>query len=523
MNITVCYDTQWLYPDSSPTSASCELHLARGGHGGVQLLGDDIRANSVVSTSVTWSNSTAPECDIFQLLSVGVDENTSDTTMTTTEYNKCREFVTRQAPFRVYDALRPIDNTPLREARLALYCKISVPSQLAQGRYTAKITISIGGESNDIMLCCVVHKAIVPQLCDSRLSMLNFCCFENIAIQHSLEMCSEAYWQMYRKYIVKLLDLRSTHIMLPAGKPLYNSEGTLTGFDFTFAEAVGKIALECGAPRLCGANIAHWHNWDEQDYYVFWDDKLSTLTVDGYVQLKMYFSAWAQVITRNNWSELMCQSLADEPQTHNDTTYRALAAICRKFLPIAPIIEAVETVNLGGGIDIWVPKQDTFEKNRNAYEKLKSSGEEMWFYTCAFPAGKILNRSMDLPLLGCRDVLWMGFGYGLSGFLHWGLNFYIGEDIWNKACCPHKGELLPAGDAHIVYPDKNQVLSSMRLEQQRNGAEDYELLCQLSQHNHQRALQLQARVCTSFREYITSGKEFAAIHTQLLTELDKLL
>ena len=57
----------------------------------------------------------------------------------------------------------------------------------------------------------------------------------------------------------------------------------------------------------------------------------------------------------------MAQALADEPQTYNDKTYRILAGMCRKFLPGVPIIDAVETTNLGGGIDIWVPKQDTYE------------------------------------------------------------------------------------------------------------------------------------------------------------------
>ena len=73
-------------------------------------------------------------------------------------------------------------------------------------------------------------------------------------------------------------------------------------------------------------------------------------------------------------------------------------------------------------------------------------------------------------------MLWMGALYRLSGFLHWGFNYYIGDDIWHSACCPHKGALLPAGDAHIVYPGKDgRPWRSMRFEAQRAGAEDYEL------------------------------------------------
>ena len=59
--------------------------------------------------------------------------------------------------------------------------------------------------------------------------------------------------------------------------------------------------------------------------------------------------------------------------------------------------DAVETTNLGGGIDIWVPKQDTYEKWRDSYELLKEAGEEMWFYTCAFPAGRMLLQGPSGP------------------------------------------------------------------------------------------------------------------------------
>ena len=41
-------------------------------------------------------------------------------------------------------------------------------------------------------------------------------------------------------------------------------------------------------------------------------------------------------------------------------------------------------------------------------------------------------------------------------------HYYIGDDIWHSACCPHKGALLPAGDAHIVYPGPEGPWRSMR-------------------------------------------------------------
>ena len=81
----------------------------------------------------------------------------------------------------------------------------------------------------------------------------------------------------------------------------------------------------------------------------------------------------------------MSQALADEPQTHNDATYRILAGIFRKFMPGIPIIDAVETTNLGGGIDIWVPKQDTHPIHaRGRYARRKENG-------------RLLDGQSDLP------------------------------------------------------------------------------------------------------------------------------
>ena len=179
-------------------------------------------------------------------------------------------------------------------------------------------------------------------------------------------------------------------------------------------------------------------------------------------------------------------------------------------------------MNLGGGIDIWVPKQDTYEKWRPDYQALQDAGETMWFYTCAFPAGPAMNRSMDLPLSVSRLVLWMGALYRLSGFLHWGFNYYIGDDIWNSACCPHKGALLPAGDAHIVYPGPDGPWRSMRFEAQRAGAEDYELLLQAIQAAPERTDALIRSVCSDFRTYTHQGQAVLNARKRLLALLEEV-
>lgn len=519
MRLSVFSDTDWLYPDSSHSSQTdMDLETVCGGHSGVQILGDILESDAMIDFQ--WNNSCGPNVQLFQLLPVGVNENTSPTLMTTTDYESCRAFVTRKAPFDVYDALRPFEDTIPAGGRFAIYLCVEIPEQFSSGKYEGILSIKTAETTSQIPLTCRVHDLHIPKLSDARLSMLNFFDYDGLATQHQVKKNSTKYWELFRQYVRAQILMRCTHILLPAGEAIIQN-GVVTGFDFSAAERAGQIAREEGAVKLCGGHIAHWHEWNDSEYYPNWDQTLGITTPQGYLQMRLYFLQWAEVIHRNHWEDCMTQALADEPQTHNDRTYRILAGMCRKFLPNIPIIDAVETTNLGGGIDIWVPKQDTYEKWRDEYEVLKAAGEEMWFYTCAFPAGPAMNRSMDLPLTVSRVVLWMGAYYRLSGFLHWGFNYYIGDDIWHSACCPHKGALLPAGDAHIVYPGPDGPWRSMRFEAQRAGAEDYELLVQALEIAPEQTEEIIRSVCTDFRSYTHNGSDVISAKLKLIRLLEE--
>lgn len=520
MKYSVFSDTDWLFPDS-PHSAEKEINLLLpcGGHAGAQILGEIPAA--ALHMEFKWHQATDLKVSLFRLIPIGVNENTDSTLMTTTDYERCKSFVTRKAPFYVYDALCPIEEASA-DGRLALYLCVDAGCNASPGRYTGELCISEGIAKTTIPFSCRISPIQVPPLSSCRLGMLNFFDYDGLSRQHQAEKDSAEYWELFSGYVQAQIEMRCTHILLPPGEAVFEN-GILKDFDFSMAEKAGQIARKEGARWLCGGHIAHWHAWDEQEYYSNWNQTLGLSTVDGYLELRLYLTKWEDIIKRNHWQECMMQALADEPQTHNDTTYRILAGIFRKLLPGIPIIDAVETTNLGGGIDIWVPKQDTYEKWRDEYEKLKAAGETMWFYTCAFPAGPIMNRSMDLPLTASRALFWMAALYQLSGFLHWGFNYYIGSDIWHSACCPHKGALLPAGDAHIVYPGSHGPWRSMRFEAQRAGAEDYELLIQAIESSPDETCRIIQSVCTDFRNYTREGAVLEKARERLFELLESKL
>ena len=115
-----------------------------------------------------------------------------------------------------------------------------------------------------------------------------------------------------------------------------------------------------------------------------------------------------------------------------------------------------------------------------------------------------------------------GARYQLSGFLHWGFNYYIGNDIWNRACCPHKGALLPAGDAHIVYPSPHGPWISMRYEAQRAGAEEYNLFRLLEEVHAGREEEIISPACMDFRNYTSDPAVIMKARHRLFEELECL-
>ena len=78
--------------------------------------------------------------------------------------------------------------------------------------------------------------------------------------------------------------------------------------------------------------------------------------------------------------------------------------------------------------------------------------------------------------------------------------------------------LLPAGDNAIVYtwPEKNTVLSSMRLEAMREGIEDYELLAALSKRDPEKAQQLAKEAIPHFTDYVREVGTFRKLQARLL-------
>jgi len=116
---------------------------------------------------------------------------------------------------------------------------------------------------------------------------------------------------------------------------------------------------------------------------------------------------------------------------------------------------------------------------------------------------------------------WINFRYGVTGYLHWGYNYWGKHDPYRELAIPWDGGLqyLPAGDAWIVYPGKEGPLDSIRFEAMRDGINDYELLSRFAEKDRDAAATLAARHVLDFDKYQTDVAAFRATRRELLEKL----
>ena len=181
MNCSVFSEYEWLYPDSPPSAVrEIQLEGARGAYVGCQLLGGEIGQGEALSCSVRWTGEALPQPVLFQMIDVGVPKNSDPVAFTTLDYASCADYVTRQAPFRVYDALRPLSDGPTRPGRLALYLRFRLPAGQKPGTYTGMLTLTAGAQIDELPVSVTLHAATIPSPGEGRLGLINCFHFQNI-------------------------------------------------------------------------------------------------------------------------------------------------------------------------------------------------------------------------------------------------------------------------------------------------------------------------------------------------------
>lgn len=504
MNYQIFSENEWIYPDSEITQeGKAELFCARGADVCFQVLTDKV-LHGGEELKAEWDDLVC-KAVVYQMLPTCVNENSDAKLGTTLDYDSVKDFVTRQAPFYVYDITYLPEDGKLRAGRAAFYIRLNVGVDAPVGTHCGHLTLKIDGETLNLPVSLKIYKTQVPELSQQQLRMVNWIYYDKVANNHNVALQSEKYFEILERYLDNELDMRNDVLMIPSGVPVRDEQGIVVDFDFTHAEQVGNLALKKGFRTIMGGFIARWKEWDDDEIYLLWDREVGVTSIEGYRQQKLYFQRAQECVERNSWGPNYMQCMVDEPQIPNSLAYRTMGTICRKMMPGVVINDPTETQYIAGALDIWVVKQAFYEKYLEEHQQLQALGEEMWVYTCGFPAGKTMNRVLDLPLTASRLPLWMCIKYHFKGFLHWGYHVHTPKFEEDTILPSRLCRGLPPGNGFVVYPGNGKPEYGVRGHLQRAGAYDFELLKMVEQKNPAAALALVEKVCRTFDDYTFSG------------------
>jgi len=241
-----------------------------------------------------------------------------------------------------------------------------------------------------------------------------------------------------------------------------------------------------------------------------------------------FLAALGAHLKEKGWDTRYFQHVLDEAHGNEPPYYARFAALIHQQMPGIPTIDAIDAENLPEELqrncDIWVPQLGRFDDQMAMLKQRIGNDHPVWFYTCLYPQKRYLNRLMDLPLLKVRLLQWLDFRYGFTGFLHWGGNYWTPKPLLDtQLVIDDNTELLPSGDAFVVYPDREHltVRSSIRFEAMRETIEDYEMLRALASRDRDKADRICASAVSSFTDYVRDPAAFRRIERRLLEALSR--
>lgn len=502
---------EWLYPDS-------RVETAR------PLAETDVPANGVAEANVLLNGLKAGEpvrfsCDVpggewFLCHDVPVEKNTGPNGSVET-VAVTNAFVTRDAPFRVYDALEPLtgDAVPVKGSTAALRFRLRKFAAMGANRVT--LTVSQGAFRAELPFAVNVHAVTVPSVGKTSFKYTNWMNYNAMATNHGLEPWSEAHWKMIERYVALAVYGRQNMVQVRVFHDGWRIDEEKTARFVAMLDKLGVAWLE--GPHLCRFSGGNWH---DKSFSPHGCTNLSTSAV-GAAHLGKMATLLAALVEKRGWKDRWYQHVADEPADHNVKEYRMTCSIVRKYMPGFRLFDAVETPDMAGALDAYCPKNYAYETRQAEFDALRTrNGDELWCYTCCYPGGKWMNRLLDNEVL--RPVLlpWGCLLFGLDGYLHWGYNQFdrtndplrvgIAEDA-------HIDVRLPPGDRNIVYAGPDGPWPSVRLEAMRQGFEDLELLKLLVRRNKAAADALVKSIVRGFGDYTLDPAAYRVARRALLT------
>lgn len=335
---------------------------------------------------------------------------------------------------------------------------------------------------------------------------------------------SDAWWELMANYAramktlrVNSLNLVVIDFLVDAGSRRVSE--TEWQLDFTLLDRFIELFLEHGSFRyltlaamIAAVNGDTVNAIDENGRHT----RYKTTEPCAKYWLEAIWGGIYKHFTQKGWIHMLQMRLEDEPHTSNVWMWAKEIAdrVCPGIVCGEPLDTHAISLELAGRCDQYVPRLEVYASDPFFYRQRQRAGDIVWCYSCCFPEENWwLNKFIDLPHSYSRLIKWACFAQGITGFLHWGFNYWGDKTIYGiQPAARYKG------DGYIVYPDPENldVIHSNRGVATREGLYDWELLHMLEKKDAGAARAICASVARTFEDFTDSAELIDTARIKLL-------
>ncbi len=501
---------EWIYPDRIEEAKTRKLinpvfDIASGGACGIAVIVSGLEPGTLLSFT-----SDSGGCRFYKMLSVNVTVNTGEKGFTICDWSPKTQWVCREAPYRVYDALKPLAGSVTADSEdVVLYVKYT-PGSKVKGLQKIRLNFDTGGSRVSLSFGVNIHNIRIPKTGRDSVCYVNWIYdIPVLAEEGKTKLWSEKFWALLGKHARLMYEGRQNTFSVPL-ELFYENKNGVRRINVKNLRRYIETFTEAGLYWIEGMHLAKRVNgeWNAVDFNVI-GTEYAVSSAEGEEELAKYLRPLRKVIDENGWDGRWFQHATDEPTDCNATAYRILTGIIRKYLPGIPIVDANISTKITGALDIWCPQVQDYQMYKEFYDKRLLNGDTLWAYVCCLPGGKYLNRFLDHELLRPLLLGWGCAANNIQGFLHYGWNYYPADCDSLEVTTLNWGSAdLPPGDSHIIYSDKEngEPWGSMRLEAHRAGMEAWEAIKILQNKAPGKAESVIREVFRAFNDYTTETK-----------------
>ena len=203
-----------------------------------------------------------------------------------------------------------------------------------------------------------------------------------------------------------------------------------------------------------------------------------------------FLTAYTQHLREKGWLKLGHVYNIDEAPASQWPACQANYRLVKSTAPDVPVMQCLNepkgVAALAGFADVWDVYIGQF--HRSGVAERRRAGDDVIWAVCCYPSSHP-NLFIDYPAMDARIIGWLSWKMGVGGFEYWAANSW-GKNLKLLGAQSFLTKIETGwqantfgnynGDGYLVYPGPNDtILSSIRLENLRDGIEDYEMLALL--------------------------------------------